>query len=140
MEMWFNLPNFAVIHVLWPIYFRDTDPEGNLAKAVDSVLEKANTHQLKDIALPVISTGSYDFPMDKAASIIVSRLKAWEKHYPFVTRLVLFDEKALAVFRVNTPTQPLHEVKKKKGFKSKLPLKPYTSWWVGRDSNSRPTD
>jgi len=100
----FDLPNFAVIHVLGPKYFHDSDPEGNLAKVIDAVLEQANANQFKDIALPAISTGSYGFPIDKAASIIVGRLKAWEKQYPFVTRLVLFDEKALAVFRTYTPT------------------------------------
>ncbi len=94
----FNLPNFAVIYVLGPKYFHDAGPEGNLAKDIDSVLEQANAHQLKDIALPAISTGSYGFPVDKAASIIVSRLKAWEKPCPRLVRLVLFDEKAFAVF------------------------------------------
>ncbi|MBU3606869.1 macro domain-containing protein [Polynucleobacter nymphae] len=94
----YNLPNFAVIHVLGPKYFHDVDPEGNLAKAIDSVLEQANNHQFKTIALPAISTGSYGFPIDEAASIIIGRLKAWEKHCPLITRLVLFDEKAFAVF------------------------------------------
>jgi O-acetyl-ADP-ribose deacetylase (regulator of RNase III) len=94
----FNLPNFAVIHVLGPKYFHDADPEGNLAKAIDSVLEQANAHQFKDIALPAISTGSYGFPLDKAASIIVGRLKAWEKPCPMSVRLVLFDEKAFTAF------------------------------------------
>jgi len=100
----FNLPNSAVIHALGPKYFHDSDPEANLAKSIDSVLEQANTHQFKVIALPAISTGSYGFPIDKAALIIVSRLKAWEKQYPLVTRLVLFDEKALAVFAALTST------------------------------------
>lgn len=94
----YNLPNFAVIHVLGPKYFQDSNPEGNLAKAIDSVLEQANKHQFKNIALPAISTGSYGFPMDKAASIIVGRLKAWEKHCPLITRLVLFDEAAFTAF------------------------------------------
>jgi O-acetyl-ADP-ribose deacetylase len=100
----FKLPNFAVIHVLGPRYFHDPDPEGNLAKAIDSVLEQANTHQFKDIALPAISTGSYGFPIDKAASIIVGRLKAWDKPCPMHVKLVLFDEKALAVFNTANST------------------------------------
>jgi O-acetyl-ADP-ribose deacetylase (regulator of RNase III) len=94
----FNLPNFAVIHVLGPKYFQDADPEGSLAKAIDSVLEQANIHQFKDIALPAISTGSYGFPLKEAASIIVSRLKAWEKPCPMLVRLVLFDETAFTIF------------------------------------------
>ncbi len=94
----FNLPNFAVIHVLGPKYFHDADPEGNLAKAIDSVLEQANAYQFKDIALPAISTGSYGFPIDKAASIIVGRLKAWGKPCPMLVKLVLFDEKAFTAF------------------------------------------
>ncbi|MBU3617326.1 macro domain-containing protein [Polynucleobacter sp. JS-Polo-80-F4] len=95
----FNLPNFAVIHVLGPKYFHDVDPGGNLAKAIDSVLELANKHQFKDIALPAISTGSYGFPIEEAASIIISRLKAWEKPCPMLVRLVLIDEKAMTVFK-----------------------------------------
>jgi O-acetyl-ADP-ribose deacetylase (regulator of RNase III) len=100
----FNLPNFAVIHVLGPKYFHDTDPEGNLAKAIDSVLEQANAYKFKDIALPAISTGSYGFPIDKAASIIVGRLKAWKKPCPMLVKLVLFDENALAVFNEENST------------------------------------
>ena len=94
----FNLPNFAVIHVLGPKYFQDADPAANLAKAIDSTLEQANEHQFKDIALPAISTGSYGFPVDEAADIIVSRLNAWEQPYPMLVRLVLFDDKAFATF------------------------------------------
>ena len=94
----FKLPNFAVIHVLGPKYFDDSDPDSNLAKAIDAVLEQANKYQFKDIALPAISTGSYSFPIEKAASIIVGRLKAWEKPYPMLVKLVLFDEVAFAAF------------------------------------------
>ena len=104
----FNLPKSAVIHTLGPKYFHDADPEANLAKSIDSVLEQVNTHQFKVIALPAISTCSHGFPIVKATSIIVSRLKSWEKQCPFVTRLVLFDEKALAVFNAYAPTWPLH--------------------------------
>lgn len=94
----YNLPNFAVIHVLGPRYFHDPEPDNNLAKAIDAVLDVANEYHFKDIAMPAISTGSYGFPLDKAASIIVERLKAWKKPYPMFVRLVLFDEAALAVF------------------------------------------
>jgi len=31
-------------------------------------------------------------------------------------------------------------LKKKKGLKSQWPSSPYSIWWVGRDSNPRPTD
>jgi len=94
----FNLPNAAVIHVLGPKYFHDANPRANLAKAIDSVLHLANTHQFNSIALPAISTGSYGFPLDDAASIIIDRLKAWEIPYPMLVRLVLFDDKAFAAF------------------------------------------
>ena len=94
----FNLPNAAVIHVLGPKYFHDANPGANLAKAIDSVLHLANTHQFNSIALPAISTGSYGFPIGEAASIIVDRLIKWEMPYPTVVRLVLFDEKAYEVF------------------------------------------
>lgn len=94
----FNLPNSAVIHVLGPKYFHDSDPTANLAKAIDSVLELANTHTLNLIALPAISTGSYGFPINDAAKVIIQQLKSWSKPYPSITRLVLFDQKALAAF------------------------------------------
>ena len=101
----YNLPNFAVIHVLGPRYFYDADPDANLAKAIDAVLESAYQHQFKDIAMPAISTGSYGFPIDEAATIIVDRLKAWDKNFPMLVRLVLFDEEDFAVFhkKLNQP-------------------------------------
>ena len=94
----FNLPNFAVIHVLGPKYFQDPNPAGNLAKAIDSVLEQANKHQFKDIALPAISTGSYGYPVEEAADIIIGRLTAWTKAYPMLVRLVLFDDSTYVTF------------------------------------------
>ena len=63
--------------------------------------KQANIHHFKDNPLPVISTGSYGFPIDKGASIIVSRLKVWEKLHSFVTRLALFDERASAILNAN---------------------------------------
>lgn len=94
----FNLPNKQVIHVLGPVYFTDPDAEYHLRKAIRSILELCQEPSIQKIALPAISTGSYGYPIEEAAPIIIETLKSWEKIYPEIARVVIFDQAAFDTF------------------------------------------
>lgn len=96
----FNLPNKQVIHVLGPVYFTDPDAGYHLRKAIRSILELCQEHSIQKIALPAISTGSYGYPIKEAAQLILKELEAWKHPHPAMTRVVVFDEPAYAVFKI----------------------------------------
>lgn len=95
----FNLPNKQVIHVLGPVYFTDPDAEYHLRKAVRSTLELCQEHSILKIALPAISTGSYGYPIEEAARLIIKELEAWKGPHPTMARVVVFDQPTFAAFK-----------------------------------------
>lgn len=95
----FNLPNKQVIHVLGPVYFTDPDAEFHLKKAIHSILDLCQQHDIRKIAIPAISTGSYGYPIEDAAEIIVNELKIWHGTLPDVARIVVFDQVAFSSFK-----------------------------------------
>lgn len=58
-----------VIHTVGPVYSPQKDQSAVLASAFRSSLELADTHGLKSIAFPAISTGVYGYPKEECASI-----------------------------------------------------------------------
>jgi len=72
----FRLPNRWVIHAVGPRYFADPDPPGLLAMAVRNVLALCETHQVKRIALPAISTGIYGYPVEQAGPVLAGTARS----------------------------------------------------------------
>jgi O-acetyl-ADP-ribose deacetylase len=72
----YNLPARHVIHTVGPIWHGGSDGEDEvLASCYRNVLTLVQTHSLKSVAFPAISTGIYGFPKDRAARIGVRTIR-----------------------------------------------------------------
>jgi len=61
-----------IIHVVSPIWNGgDNNEEEKLGLAVQNVLAKADYHKIKSLAVPCLSGGSFGFPREKCATIMV---------------------------------------------------------------------
>ena len=97
-----NLPAEHVIHVVGPRYADGQDNEALLGQAVDAALESAEELGASSIALPVISAGTYGYPLQEAAAVITRRVARWLAQHPEgavrEVRLVGFDDEAAEAF------------------------------------------
>lgn len=76
-----------IIHTVGPVWHTDpaaeTAPLGQvredrlLASCYQRCLELAESHHVKTLAFPAISTGVYHFPKQRAAQIAVAHVRAW---------------------------------------------------------------
>lgn len=96
-----GLPNRHVIHCLGPVYGVDTPSDRLLADCYRNALRLADREKLTSIAFPAISTGVFGYPIQEAANVAVSAIRAVVPELKHVRRirLVLFSERDLAVFR-----------------------------------------
>ena len=73
----YRLPAKHVIHAVGPVWHGGTHGEPELlASCYRRALELAATHQLQSIAFPSISTGVYGYPIEQAAPLAVSTVRA----------------------------------------------------------------
>lgn len=73
----FNLPAKHIIHTVGPIWNDGAHDEPRLLEnAYLNSLRLAHEHDLKTIAFPAISCGVYGYPVEKAARIALTTLKA----------------------------------------------------------------
>lgn len=94
-----RLPARHVIHAVGPC-FGEGDEEEKLAAATRASLALAEERGLRWIALPAISTGTYGFPLDRAAAVMLGTAIAFllpGSHLERVTFCLMGDE-AFAAF------------------------------------------
>jgi O-acetyl-ADP-ribose deacetylase len=85
-----------IIHTVGPMYGQHDGKEAELlASCYRTALELAESHKLKSIAFPAISTGVYGYPAEEAAKVawqaiqgMLPKLKSLRE-----IRMVFFDEK-----------------------------------------------
>ena len=70
----FNLPNAWVIHAVAASFINEPKAELILAKALDSVIQLVNEHQLESLAMPAIGTGVFKCPPELSAELTVRAL------------------------------------------------------------------
>jgi len=87
-----------VIHTVGPVYTTAQDRSDLLASCHRESLRVADELGATTVAFPAISTGLYGWPLDDAASIATSTVRATPTAVTEV-RFVLFDEPALAAFK-----------------------------------------
>jgi O-acetyl-ADP-ribose deacetylase (regulator of RNase III) len=92
-----DLPARWVIHTVGPVYGRDPDPEGLLARCHVSCLRVADQLGARTVAFPAISTGAYGYPMQEAAEIAIAAVRDTETAVELV-RFVAFDDDAAEAF------------------------------------------
>jgi O-acetyl-ADP-ribose deacetylase len=97
-----NLPARYVIHAVGPVWGSGGE-DAKLAAAVSGTLDLANELGLRTLSLPAISTGTFGFPMPRAARIILHTLKSRLSEPAQSTlqqvRVVLYDRPALETFQ-----------------------------------------
>ncbi len=93
-----ELPARWVIHTVGPVWSRNEDRSALLASCYAASLRVADELGAQIVAFPAVSTGAFGWPMDDAAQIAVSAVRAAESRVE-ESRFVLFSDDALAAFR-----------------------------------------
>ena len=97
-----DLPARWVIHTVGPVWTRDEDRTPDLQNAYRSSLRVARELGAVTVAFPAVSAGVYGWPMDDAARIAISTVRAVLSSgvgSVELVRFVLFSEDALSAFR-----------------------------------------
>ncbi len=91
-----------VIHTVGPVWAGGVQGEDALLQSCyQNVLKLAETHQIKSIALPSISTGAYQFPIERAARIAVGAVRMFLPMMPQIRQVVfvLFSQSDYDVYK-----------------------------------------
>lgn len=99
----YNLPCDYIIHTVGPIWRGGTDKEPELlSSCYYNSLKIAVENGIRTVAFPSISTGVYNYPIDKAAKVAVGTVKHFMDEFPNgidSVYWVLFDDKTFAAYR-----------------------------------------
>lgn len=99
----YNLLCDYVIHTAGPIWHGGTNKEPELlASCYYNSLKVAVENKIKTVAFPSISTGVYNYPIDKAAEIAVGTVKRFMDEFSDgidSVYWVLFDDRTFAAYR-----------------------------------------
>lgn len=91
----FHLNAKYVIHTVGPVWQGgDYSEAETLRSCYDSALTLALKYRCDSIAFPLISTGNYGFPKDKALQIAISAFSAFLLEHEMLIYLVVFDHTA----------------------------------------------
>ena len=91
----FDLDAQYVIHAVGPVWEGGSYGEETLLRnCYDNSLQLALEHGCQSIAFPLISTGNYGFPKDKALQIAISAFSAFLMEHEMLIYLVVFGHKA----------------------------------------------
>jgi O-acetyl-ADP-ribose deacetylase (regulator of RNase III) len=98
----YRLPAKWVIHTVGPVWAGGHKNEENLlANCYKNSLRAAVEHGVKTMAFPLISTGAYRFPLDRAAEIAMIETKEFLETDKTIEKVIFvcFGEKALKTYR-----------------------------------------
>ena len=95
-----DLPALRVIHSVGP-KMGEGDEDRKLASAVRSALALADRQGLRSLAIPAISTGVYEFPVDRCARILLTEIHRYLQGGTKLSKVVvcLHDDDTFQVFR-----------------------------------------
>ncbi len=96
-----NLKAKHVIHTVGPIWRGGFYNEAKLLRAAYwNSLKLASTNNLRSIAFPSISTGSYNYPTDEASQIAINAIKDYLKKENKIETVILalYSDKNLEIY------------------------------------------
>ena len=101
MTKGYNLPAKYVIHAVGPVWQGGGHAEEEkLADCYRNSLKLAVENKIKTIAFPAISTGSYGFPIEKAAPLALKEVKTFLEKNETIKEVifVLFSDKDFQLY------------------------------------------
>lgn len=86
----YELPARWVIHTVGPVWHDGRHGEDELlANCYRSCFTLVESHNIKTVAFPSISTGAYGFPMERAARIALREITNFLQHNNSVEKVIL---------------------------------------------------
>lgn len=80
----YNLNAKYVIHTVGPVWQDGNHEEDNLLESCyQEIIKLTNSHEIKSIAIPCISTGVYMFPPERAANIAINTILEMKNYFSY---------------------------------------------------------
>ncbi len=94
----FDLDAKYIIHAVGPVWKNGLHREKkHLYSAYKEAMLLAETYHLKSVAFPLLSSGNYGYPKDKALKVAVCAIRDFLAEHDMTVYLVLYDRSAVAV-------------------------------------------
>lgn len=94
----YQLPARYVIHLVAPIYIDGNHQEQeDLYQSYTTALHLAKEHDIESIAFPLISSGTFRFPIGEALEVALSAIKSFLDLHDMMIYLLVYDEASYQV-------------------------------------------